>query len=52
MIREFADPTITLAREELGWQPDVRPADGLRRTIAWFAETLRSNIPDGRAAAS
>jgi dTDP-glucose 4,6-dehydratase len=29
---------ITLARDLLGWEPKVDPADGLRRTIAWFRE--------------
>jgi dTDP-glucose 4,6-dehydratase len=30
-------PDITLAREKLGWEPRVDLAEGLRRTIAWFA---------------
>jgi dTDP-glucose 4,6-dehydratase len=30
-------PDITLAREQLGWEPRVDLAEGLRRTIAWFA---------------
>ena len=29
-------PDITLARGELGWEPAVGLADGLRRTMAWF----------------
>lgn len=29
-------PDITLAREQLGWEPQVDVADGLSRTIAWF----------------
>ena len=33
-------PDITLARTELGWEPKVALADGLRRTIAWFRELL------------
>jgi dTDP-glucose 4,6-dehydratase len=30
-------PDITRARESLGWEPKVSLADGLRRTIDWFA---------------
>ncbi|PXX68922.1 dTDP-glucose 4,6-dehydratase [Nocardia tenerifensis] len=30
-------PDISLARRELGWQPTVDRAEGLRRTIEWFA---------------
>jgi dTDP-glucose 4,6-dehydratase len=33
-------PDITLAREVLGWTPQVPFEDGLRRTIAWFAREL------------
>ena len=29
-------PDITLAREALGWEPEVEIDDGLSRTIAWF----------------
>ena len=31
-------PDITLARECLGWSPTIPLEEGLRRTIAWFAE--------------
>ncbi len=30
-------PDVTRARETLGWEPKVSLADGLRRTIDWFA---------------
>ncbi|MFG3619292.1 UDP-glucuronic acid decarboxylase family protein [Nocardia sp. NPDC047654] len=30
-------PDITLARRALGWEPSVGRAEGLRRTIDWFA---------------
>lgn len=33
-------PDITLARTALGWSPEVDMADGLRRTVAWFAGLL------------
>jgi dTDP-glucose 4,6-dehydratase len=33
-------PDITLARTELGWEPQVSLRDGLERTIAWFRERL------------
>ncbi len=29
-------PNIEKARTRLGWEPQVRPDEGLRRTIAWF----------------
>ena len=29
-------PDITRAREQLGWEPTIDLADGLRRTIEWF----------------
>jgi dTDP-glucose 4,6-dehydratase len=29
-------PDITLARQQLGWEPEVELDDGLKRTIAWF----------------
>jgi dTDP-glucose 4,6-dehydratase len=31
-------PDITLARERLGWEPQVPLADGLKRTIEWARE--------------
>jgi dTDP-glucose 4,6-dehydratase len=34
-------PDITLAARQLGWRPAVAPAEGLRRTIEWFAGQLR-----------
>ncbi|WP_113702722.1 UDP-glucuronic acid decarboxylase family protein [Nonomuraea lactucae] len=33
-------PDTTLAAERLGWRATVPAADGLRRTIAWFAAEL------------
>ncbi|EID53095.1 NAD-dependent epimerase/dehydratase family protein [Saccharomonospora xinjiangensis] len=30
-------PDITLARTELGWEPEIGLREGLHRTIAWFA---------------
>jgi dTDP-glucose 4,6-dehydratase len=33
-------PDTSLARERLGWQPEVPAADGLRRCIRWFAAEL------------
>jgi UDP-glucuronate decarboxylase len=33
-------PDISRAREMLGWEPRVQLQDGLRHTIAYFAETL------------
>ncbi len=46
-------PDITLAREALGWEPQVPVRDGLLRTIAWFREKLEregpSTLPGRRA---
>jgi dTDP-glucose 4,6-dehydratase len=33
-------PDITVARERLGWEPNVSVGDGLARTIAWFEHEL------------
>ncbi|MEX2504592.1 MAG: UDP-glucuronic acid decarboxylase family protein [Egicoccus sp.] len=33
---EVRRPDITIARRELGWEPNVGLHDGLERTIAWF----------------
>lgn len=38
---EVRRPDTRLAREVLGWAPEVRWADGLARTVAWFADALR-----------
>src|SRR5882762_7451377 len=35
-------PDITLARSRLGWEPRVDTDEGLRRTVDWFREALRS----------
>ena len=32
-------PDITLAREQLDWEPQVVLRDGLERTIDWFRKT-------------
>ncbi|MEU6095160.1 UDP-glucuronic acid decarboxylase family protein [Streptomyces sp. NPDC047079] len=32
-------PDITLARDKLGWEPQVHAEEGLRRTIEWFRAT-------------
>ena len=31
----------TLARELLGWQPEISFVDGLHQTIDWYFETRR-----------
>jgi dTDP-glucose 4,6-dehydratase len=35
---EVRRPDVTLAKEVLGWEPEVPIADGLKNTIAWFRE--------------
>lgn len=35
-------PDISLARRELGWEPQVAWEDGLARTVAWFKERVSS----------
>ena len=37
-------PDITLAREKLGWEPKVKLEEGLRPTIAYFEQLLRSGL--------
>jgi UDP-glucuronate decarboxylase len=36
-------PDITLAREKLQWQPNVKLADGLSKTVDWFKSLLGYN---------
>jgi dTDP-glucose 4,6-dehydratase len=38
-------PDTTLARRRLGWQPAVPVAEGLRRSIAWFAARPHDTEP-------
>jgi nucleoside-diphosphate-sugar epimerase len=33
------------ARDELGWIPRVSFTEGMRRTLAWYCETLGLEIP-------
>lgn len=33
---KIRQPDITLAKELLGWKPQISPDEGLRRTIEWF----------------
>lgn len=40
-------PDIRLARRLLGWQPTVPLADGLRKTIEWFATQLQAATTTG-----
>jgi dTDP-glucose 4,6-dehydratase len=37
---EVRRPDTTLAREVLGWEPEVEWSAGLGRTVAWFREAL------------
>ncbi|MAE93154.1 MAG: NAD-dependent dehydratase [Deltaproteobacteria bacterium] len=37
-------PDITVARRELGWEPEIEPAEGLRRTRDYFVEALRAGV--------
>ncbi|QWB27974.1 MULTISPECIES: NAD-dependent epimerase/dehydratase family protein [Streptomyces] len=39
-------PDITLARDKLGWEPQVRAEEGLRRAIAWFREDAMAAMAD------
>ena len=37
-------PDITLARNTLGWEPKIPLEEGLKKTIAYFEQHLRSNL--------
>ena len=37
---QIRQPDISLARELLGWQPEVDLREGLRRTIEWTRDNL------------
>jgi dTDP-glucose 4,6-dehydratase len=41
-------PDITLAQEELGWEPQVPVELGLRRTISWFRSQPPSKLREPR----
>ncbi|MEQ1900563.1 MAG: UDP-glucuronic acid decarboxylase family protein [Devosia sp.] len=38
-------PDITLAKDTLGWEPGVPVREGLKKTINYFAATLRAPVP-------
>jgi dTDP-glucose 4,6-dehydratase len=42
---EMRRPDITVARERLGWKPQVSLADGIRRTLPWFQAALGLQAP-------
>jgi len=33
-------PDITLAKDKLGWQPDIALAEGLKKTVAYFKDVI------------
>ena len=37
-------PDITLAKSLLGWQPKVQRAEGLKRTLAYFRQAVKSEL--------
>jgi UDP-glucuronate decarboxylase len=37
-------PDISLAKEKLGWEPRVPLQEGLKKTIAYFSELLKTGI--------
>lgn len=39
-------PDIGIAKQELGWNPDVALADGLKSTIAYFKQQLASPVTE------
>ena len=45
-------PDITRAQAMLGWGPSMPLADGLKHTVAWFAEEIGSAAADAGAAVS
>src|SRR6266487_3954714 len=42
---EMRRPDITLARELLGWKPQVSLSDGIQRTLPWFQAALGLDPP-------
>jgi hypothetical protein len=44
---EMRRPDITVARERLGWKPQVSLADGIRKTLPWFQRELDLEASDG-----
>jgi len=43
-------PDISFARRTIGWEPRIQLEAGLRRTIAYFEQLLRDELPGRRAA--
>jgi dTDP-glucose 4,6-dehydratase len=41
-------PDIALAREFLGWEPDVTLREGVRRTVPYFEKLVDLGIADAR----
>lgn len=39
-------PDITLAREKLGWEPQIPAQEGLQKTVEWFKGALEKIIQD------
>jgi len=42
-------PDISFARKTIGWEPRIQLEAGLRRTIAYFEQLLRAELPARRA---
>ena len=42
-------PDTTLARQRLGWHPQVSSEEGLRRTVDWFAAWAAARRDAARA---
>ncbi|MDF0490940.1 SDR family oxidoreductase [Sphingomonas sp. H39-1-10] len=36
-------PDITMARDKLGWNPEIQLAEGLEKTVSYFAELLKTS---------
>ena len=41
-------PDITLAREKLNWEPQVKLEDGLKKTIGYFEDAIRKQKAESR----
>jgi nucleoside-diphosphate-sugar epimerase len=44
LIQGSDSPTLSLAKQKLGWEPTVLLQEGLRKTVSCFADLLKAGL--------